>query len=235
MNWWTGWQLDGCHAEREEVLHHRLRRKPGIGPPELGRDVWVTGREALHVHLVDDGLIPGGLGRPVVAPVEERADHDVLRHGGCRVRSRHAALVGLLMGEERPVPANLPLDRLAVGVEQQLVGVEAVPRCRPPRAVNPEAITLTRPDAGDEAVVDVPGLLGEPAADLPALSVEKADLYVVTMFGEQREVRADAIVGGSERVGPPRRDVQVDCPHPATRYPSGPATRRGRRLSNGAP
>ena len=54
----------------------------GVGAAQLLRDVGVQLGEAAHVRLVDDGLAPGRLGRPVVAPVEAVVDDDALGDAG---------------------------------------------------------------------------------------------------------------------------------------------------------
>ncbi len=109
-------QLDGGHLQRLEVVDHLGHGEAGVGAPQLGRHGRVARGEALHVHLVDGRHVPGRLGVPVVAPVEERADHDVLRHGGRAVRAAGSRLVALV-AEERPAPADHAVDRLAVRVE----------------------------------------------------------------------------------------------------------------------
>ena len=90
----------------------------------------------------DDRLVPRDVGRPVVAPVEERVDHDRAGHRGCAVH-RIGRAVGTFVGSEVEGPAPLPSPGLArhglgVGVDQQLgrVGPEALLRL--PRAVHPE-------------------------------------------------------------------------------------------------
>ena len=97
-----------------------------------------------HVRLVDHRLVVLVLRRPVVAPVEERVDDDG-RHG---VRGR-VVVVALVRGVElvrveRRVAVDLPVDRLGVRVEQQLVRVAPVTARRVVRAVHAVAVPLAR-------------------------------------------------------------------------------------------
>ena len=85
--------------------------------------------EAAHVRFVDDGVGPRHVGRPIVAPVEAVVDDDGLRHarravapveGEIGARRVHA------VAEQRIGPAQLAGDAPRVGIEQQLVRVEAM-------------------------------------------------------------------------------------------------------------
>ena len=86
-----------------------------------------------------------------------RVDDDAARH-----RRRGVLVVGLEVGvglvrvrdvgqHVGRVPADLPVDRLRVGVEQQLCGVEAVPELGRVGPVHAEAVALAGPDAGQVA------------------------------------------------------------------------------------
>ena len=61
-----------------------------------------------------------------------------------------------------------------------------------------EAVALAGLHAGDVAVVDEGGDLGQGQAFLDAVVVEQAELDLVGDLGEQREVGAVAVVGRPE-------------------------------------
>jgi hypothetical protein len=103
--------------------------------------------------------------------------------------------------EQRLVPVEVTLDRLAVGIEQELGAVAAQPARGIVRPVYTVAVTLSRRDAGQ---VDVPDEaidfgqldrgLGEPA--LVAVGrVEQAKFYTFRDLGEQGEIRAPSVPG----------------------------------------
>ena len=75
--------------------------------------------------------------------------------------------------------------------------------------MHPEAVAL--PDAHPGQVgVPAEGVdLGQRHALLGAVVVEQAQLDAVGDLGEQREVGAGAVVGGPERVGATRPDLDV--------------------------
>ena len=77
------------------------------------------------------------------------------------------------------------------------------------RTVHTVAIQLAGPDVGQITVPDHVGLLGQRNHQRLGFRlgrIEQAQLYASRMFGEQREVDADAIPGGTEWVGSPRPD-----------------------------
>ena len=101
------------------------------------------------------------------------------------------AVVGFVevVGEQRLVVVDLALDRLGVGVEQQLARVAAVAVLRVVGAVHPEAVALARADAGQVAVPDEAVDLGQVDAGLGAVVVDQAQLDPLGDLGEQGEVR----------------------------------------------
>ena len=146
-------QLDGGDAELLQVLDHHRVGERGVGAADLLGDVRVGHGEALDVRLVDDRLVVGRARVAVVLPVEERVDHDRLHH--VRGAVELVALVRVLevVAEQRLVPVGRALDRLGVGVEQQLGGVAPLPLRRVVGPVHAEAVALARarPGAGSRA------------------------------------------------------------------------------------
>ena len=148
-------------------------------------------------------------------PVEERVDHDAGHGVAERVDPRRVRGVGgidlgglQVVGEQRLGEVEVAVERLAVRVEQQLAGVASVARRRIPRAVHPEAVALARGDRRQVGVPDVAVDLVEVDPFLGAVLGDQAQLDLLGDLGEQREVRARAVVGGAERIrstGPHRR------------------------------
>ncbi len=170
--------------------------------------------EALDVHLVDQHLAPGHSGRPIVAPGE-----GLVQHGGQRREAGVVALVERQIGlrvahavaPHFVAPARLPGDGLGVGIEQDLVLVEAVAFGRLVGAVHAIAVNLPRQHVGQIGVPDHVGLLGDLNAVRFALAVgrlEQAQLDARGMLRVQGEVRPAAVPGGAQRIGPARPDSQ---------------------------
>ena len=105
--------------------------RPGVGAAQVLAHAGVPLREALHVQLVDDGLVPGRLERPVALPVE--AGSITTQRGIAAASSRAIRQLAVLgraghVGQRvRGLPAHAAVDRLGVRIDQQLGGVEAVP------------------------------------------------------------------------------------------------------------
>ena len=173
-----GEQLDRGDAERGEVVDGRVGGEPGVGAAQILSHARMALREALHVQLVDDGLVPRRLERPVALPVEARVDHDAARH-----RGRVVGVVGYSgvtrsardVGEGvRSLPAHATFDRLRVRIDQQLGGVEAVPALGRVRAVDAAAVALPGPDSRQVAVPVEGGALRQRVALLAIVVVEEA-------------------------------------------------------------
>src|SRR5205809_7260502 len=105
----------------------RRARQACIRPAELIRDAGMQHREAFDMHFIDDGFVPWRPWRAVVPPGERGIDDP-------RQRSKRGAVawIELQVGfperisEQAIVPLQATSDRLAVGIEHQLVGIEAV-------------------------------------------------------------------------------------------------------------
>jgi hypothetical protein len=203
----NGQQLDGRDAERLQVLERGRVGEPRVGAAQVLAHVRVELREALDVHLVDDQLVQRDVGAAVALPVEAGVDHHALGDRG-RVVLVVELEVGLL---DRPAvgrhvgqhvglaPAHRPLDRLGVGIEQQLARVEAVARPGVVGAVHAVAVALAGADARQVAVPVVRRVLDDLDARLVVVGVEQAELDALGVLGEQREVRPLPVPGGAER------------------------------------
>ena len=188
-------QLDGSDAERLDVVDHRRLTQAGVGTVELLRDLGVALGEAFDVRLVGDHVVPGHTqaGRfavPVEALIDDDAFGDERRAvalvEGVVVRRLH------LIAEHGGVPRQIEGVGPGVGVEQKLIGVEAVARLRLVGTVNAVAVEGARMHAGQVAVKDLVGVFGQPYARhlLLAVRIEEADLDFHGVGGEQGEVRA---------------------------------------------
>ncbi len=205
-------ELDGGDAESGEVLDRRLGGQARIRAAQVVAHARVGLREAAHVDLVDHRLGPWPRRRPVVLPVEGPVDHDALRD-----RLGVVLVVGFQVGVGEvggdvpqhvgQVPADRPLDRLGVRVDEQLVRVEALPG---PGVVGPAhavAVALPGSDAGEVPVPVVGGAQPQRQALLRAVVAEQAQRHRFGVLGEQREVRPVSVPGRPEGEGPARPDL----------------------------
>ena len=210
-------QLDGSDAELDEVVDHGRMTKGREGAAQLGRHRRVQGREALDVRLVEDRVAPWPLRRPIVTPGVGWSVDDAFRHhrrAVAPVRSQVAAVRSRTIAEQGVVPADAAVQAPGIGIEEQLVRVEAVPAPRLVGAVHAIAVELSRLQAGDIAVPDLirPLRQGEPL-DLPApLRIEQAEFDRRRMCGEEREVDALAVPYRPEGRRAPVADPA--CAHP---------------------
>src|ERR1700691_5349901 len=115
-------------------------RQSGVGAAQIGRYLRMLHRKALDVQLVNYRLVPRDVQLGIVAPVEERIDDHALWDEG-RAVAIVAAQVPLRMtdrvAEQRIVPAQEPVDRLGIGVYQQLRRIETLSIVRIVRPMNP--------------------------------------------------------------------------------------------------
>ena len=139
-------QLDGGDAEPLEMRDHRGRGEPAIGAAQIGWHVVALLRQALDVGLVDDGVFPGDAGSHFApAPVEGLIDHDGFRHAARIVAPVEREILARAAGaiaEMRIAPYQPSGKPPRIGVEQKLVGVEAVALLRRVGAVNAIAVEL---------------------------------------------------------------------------------------------
>ena len=196
-------ELDRRDAERAQVREHGLGGHPGIGAAQLLGHVRVQLRHAADVRLVDDGLVRQVRRALLAAPVERGIDHRGERRERRTIAlvERQVALgVAELVGEQLVRPLQRPPDRLRIGIEQELRGIEAQPGVRIVRSVHTIAVELSGLDVGQ---VQVPGAvrsLPNPHAGLVlARCIEQAQLDRFRAFGEQREIDAAAVAGRSPR------------------------------------
>src|SRR5690606_28756730 len=155
------------------------------------------------------------------------------------VERQIAAARAVAVAVMRIGPAQLAGERLGVGVEQQLVRVEAVAGARLVGAVDAVAVERAGPNVGQVAVPDLVGMLRQRHAVGLALAgrVEQAQLDTAGMGREQGEVDAVAVPGGAERIGlsRPDRDPRHQPAAPAGWSTSAPSGGRVRLSEYGRP
>src|SRR5215813_13907638 len=140
-------QKNKRYPQALKVLDRLRRGETRVGAPQLGRDAGMIAGESLDVEFVDDGLMPRDSKPAVVLLEEPGVDDDRLGHERTAVRVVDGQVeVGITesVWEDRPVPANVALDGLGVGVEQELGRVAAKPPPGVVGAMNAEAVALTR-------------------------------------------------------------------------------------------
>ena len=199
-----GKQLDGGDTKSLEVSDGGFGGEAGVGAAEAFGNLRHEAGEALHVQFVDDGLFPGGAERAVFAPGESGVDDLGERRPGGRVAGVEGEVfVGVVdfVAEERVVPLHSSADGSGVGVEQQLVRIAAMAPLGVVGAVDAVAVEGAGTDVGEVAVEDVEGPFGKIVAgrfDAIVRVVEEAQFDAGSDLGEEGEVDACAIPGGSE-------------------------------------
>src|SRR5687767_1573624 len=188
-------QLDRGHAERLDVRDDFLDRHSGVGAALVLGDFRMQLGIAAHMRLVDDGAIPRHrLPHLLLLPVEVRVDHHALRHerrAVALVEGKIGLRVAHLVGEQRRVPGQRAEMRPRIGIEHQLVRVEAVAFVRRVRAMHPVAVEAAHADVRHVAVPGLAAELGQLDALLFfSVLVEKAHLDLGRVGSGQREVDA---------------------------------------------
>ena len=179
------------------------------GAAQIRRHVLALLRQAFDVRLVDDGVFPGdaaGAARsPQVKASSTTTDFGMPRALSRRSNDRSARALPSAIAEMRIAPDQAAGEPLGIGIEQQLVRIEAVAVLRLVRPVHAVAVELARRDVGQIAVPDIVGALRQrDALELArALAVEQAELDLRRIGGEQREVGAAAVPGRAERMRRP--------------------------------
>ncbi len=206
-------QLHRGDAEIVQVLDQGRGRETAKRAAQRLVHLRMAHREAAHMHLVEDALMRRPRRRLLAAPGERRVDHHRLGHvvGAVPIVEREIRVrVAHPIAEQGIVPLDRAVQELGVGIEQELVGIEAVPGVRLVRPVDAIAIVLVRPQVGKVAVPDLVGHLRQRhPVGLLAVRVEQAQLDLGGMGREQGEVDAGTIPARAERIGQPRPEAKV--------------------------
>src|SRR5215831_5319865 len=160
--------------------------------------------EAPNVHLVGDRHFPGDRGTALASPSEGGVDHPAFRNkGGAVPLVKAEVLVGMVegVGEQLRAPFEAANELLGVGIDQQLVRVEAVSGFGFVWSIGAVTIADARPCRGQVAVPNLVGVFRQlDALELgSAIAVEEADLDPCGVGGKYREVDAEPIPGRTKR------------------------------------
>jgi hypothetical protein len=205
-------QLERGHAQRLQVVDHLRRAHPLVGALQVRGHVRVQPRIAVHVHLVDHAVVGHEVRVAVLAPVERGVDHLRARHAGgvvALVERQVVLLVADGVAEVRVAPLHAPDDAARIGVDQQLVRIEAVPLLRLVGPVHAIAVELAGAQLRQVAVPDEIGALAQRDALHLALAglLEQAQLDLLGVAREQREIHPFAVPGRAERMRGTRPDL----------------------------
>ena len=152
-------ELDRGDAELDEMLDHGRVAEGVIGAADRLRHSRMELGQALHMGLVDDGVGQRAARRAVVAPVMGRVLDDAFRHhrrAVAPVGGEVAAVRAHAIAEQRIVPADAAEELARIGIDQELVRIEAVAVARVVGSVHAIAVELARAKALD---IDVPDLV----------------------------------------------------------------------------
>src|SRR5919106_3070272 len=139
-------ELDGGNAQPFQIVDDRRRGQSRVSSPEIGRYVLDPHGQALDVDLIDDGLVPGDTWRTIIAPGKGGVNNLASRHtwsAVARIKREILPPATNTITEMGIAPAQLPYNRLSIGVQQQLIRIEAVPVLGVIRAIDPVAIEET--------------------------------------------------------------------------------------------
>ncbi len=155
-------QFDGGDAEALDIADDRLVAHALEGAAQVFRDGGMQLGEALDMGLVENRVRPGDIRPTVVCPVMgRRIDDPAFRHEGRAVLAVEREILVLAVGdiaEMRGGPLDLADEFAGIGIDKQLVCVEAVTVCRIERAVHPVAIERARLETRH---ITMPDLVGE--------------------------------------------------------------------------
>src|SRR6266481_5974575 len=191
------------------MLNRRRMRQSRIGSAKIFRYLRMQHRETFNMQFVNYRLMPWDAQLRIVAPVKVRIDYHALRDER-RAVAIIAAQVFVRMtnriAKQCIVPAEEPVDRLGVWINQQLGRIETLPAIRIVRPVHPIAISQARLGP---LQIDMPAgisLLGNSysvgLAILAAIVIE-AQLHAGRVFAEQRKVNPRPVPVRTLRIGIP--------------------------------
>src|SRR6266404_548883 len=162
-------------------------------------------RDAAHVQLEDNGLLPRDLRAAILTPGESGFDDPALWDVArvvAPVKRQILARAAEAVAEDGVAPAKFPLECLGVGVDQQLVRIEPMAIGGIEGPVNPVAVKQARTGIRQIGVPDLVGVFRKHDARLlmAAGAIEQAQLDLLGMRRKDREVDAFTVPSGPKRV-----------------------------------
>src|SRR6185437_10387867 len=133
-------------------------REARIGTAQVCRHLGMAHGQSPHVRLLDHRVVPGNPRRAVIAPGEGRVGYPAL---GCACRAvtlvegEIALRVSEAVAEMRIAPDERPFEPLGVGLDEELVGIEALPLLRAVGSMGAIAVEESRLGLGKVAVPDL--------------------------------------------------------------------------------
>ena len=203
-------QVHGGDAQALQVGDARVRGQAGVAAALRLGHAGVQLAEAAHMHFVQHAVRPGRGRRDITLPVELFVHHAGLQRQGAVVAKVHAQRVVVGLAAVRIAPLEVADHLARIGVEQQLVRVEALPVLRLPRPVGTQSVDEAGAGSGQVAMPDIAAACRQGQArglDAPRIVVQ-AKLDGHGMRREHGEVHALGIDAGAQRpglAGPQRR------------------------------
>ena len=199
-----GQQLDRSDAEFLQIVDAWLAGQASIGTAQVLRHGLVEFGEAADMHLVNDGVGEWNVGRAIALPVKAGIDDDGLGNagGGIPIVAGEVVAGGHVVRKDGCLPVDLAGDCFGVGIDKELVGVEAQALFRLPGAFDAIAVTLPGLDVADQPVPNESGALTQrDAVDLIPVFIKKANGNAGCVFRKEGKVRADLSWSGAQRIG----------------------------------
>ena len=208
-------ELDRGDTQALQIVDHDRVGQPCIGAPQLRRHLRMGPGQAAYMDLVDDRVRVRDLRGPVPLPVEGRIYYDRtdrVWRAVRRARSQRGRGGTAPVSEQGVVIADRAVDRLGVGIKEQLVRIAHPTLDRIPRSVDPVAVALPEGNTKHIAVPDEPVHLGEGDPRFIPGRIEQAKFHRFGDLREEGKISAALVPCGAERRRHPRPDV-----HPPSR------------------
>ena len=187
-------QLHRGNAEAFDVVDRGFVPHPLKSPAQLGRNGRVHLGKPFHVALIDNGMRPGHVRPFGVLPVKSiRIDDPAFwreRRAVARVKAQIQLVMPQLIAEMGVVPVDITHQFAGVGVDKQLMRVEAMSVFRVVGAMNAITVQRARLQVRHIAVPDLMGIFRQfqPGDFRFPGWVEQTELHPLGVSGEQREV-----------------------------------------------
>src|SRR5262245_2344213 len=199
------------------MIDHRRCRKAAICTAPSGRHILAKLSQSLDVGFVDDRVLPGDRRSTFFAPCERFIDDHALWYSTSvvapverEVGARAAGAIAKMCVAPDEAPGELP----SIGIDEQLVRIEAQSPLRVIRAVNPVTVELSRRNIIEVAMPDILGTFWQrDALDLaPTMAVEWTKLDLFGIRRKQRETSSAPIPSGSRWMRRTGRNPHTTAP-----------------------